>query len=159
MQGMEKKCLRKVVITVSFLIAVMTVALVACGTKETDVKENEKQRKEITLNEVAHSIFYAPQYVAIEKGYFEEEGLEINLVNGGGADNVMTALISGDADIGFMGCEASVYVYAQGAKDYAVNFAQLTQRAGNFLVAREPIENFKWEDLKGKTVIGGRTGV
>ena len=112
----------------------------------------------ITLNEVAHSIFYAPMYVAIENGYFEKEGLDITLVNGAGADKVMTALISGEADIGFMGPEATIYTYNQGASDYAVNFAQLTQRAGNFLVGRTNESNFKWEDLKGTTVIGGRAG-
>lgn len=113
---------------------------------------------EVNLTEVAHSIFYAPMYVALEKGYFEEEGLKVNLVNGLGADKTMTALLSGDADIGFMGSEASVYVYNEGAGDYAVNFAQLTQRAGNFLVSRDSDEEFKWENLKGKTVVGGRAG-
>ncbi|MGL5435459.1 MAG: ABC transporter substrate-binding protein [Lachnospiraceae bacterium] len=112
----------------------------------------------VTLNEVAHSIFYAPQYVAIELGYFEEEGIDIKLVNGAGADKVMTALVSGDADIGFMGSEASIYTYANGAEDYAVNFAQLTQRAGNFLVAREPDDNFSWDKLVGTKVLGGRAG-
>lgn len=112
----------------------------------------------VTLNEVAHSIFYAPQYVAIELGYFKEEGLDITLVNGGGADKVMTALISGDAQIGFMGSEASIYVYAEGSEDYAVNFAQLTQRAGNFLVGRESSADFNWSELKDKTVLGGRAG-
>lgn len=112
----------------------------------------------VTLNEVAHSIFYAPQYAAIELGYFKEEGIDLTLVNGAGADKVMTALISGDADIGFMGSEASIYVYQQGSDDYAVNFAQLTQRAGNFLVGRTPQENFSWQDLKGKKVLGGRAG-
>lgn len=113
---------------------------------------------EITLNEVAHSIFYAPQYVALEKGYFKEEGLEVKLVNGLGADKTMTALLSGDCDIGFMGSEASIYVYVQGQDDYVVNFAQLTQRAGNFLVSKDINENFKWDNVKGKTVIGGRVG-
>lgn len=113
---------------------------------------------EITLNEVAHSIFYAPMYVAFEKGYFKDEGLKVELVNGLGADKTMTALLSGDCDIGFMGAEASIYVYNEGAKDYVVNFAQLTQRAGNFLVSRDQNEDFKWENLKGKTVIGGRAG-
>ena len=97
-------------------------------------------------------------YVAIENGYFEKEGLDITLVNGAGADKVMTALISGEADIGFMGPEATIYTYNQGASDYAVNFAQLTQRAGNFLVGRTNAPNFKWEDLKGTSVIGGRAG-
>ncbi len=112
----------------------------------------------LTLNEVAHSIFYAPQYVAIEEGYFEEEGIELTLVNGGGADKVMTAMVSGEADIGFMGSEASIYTYAGGEEDYAVNFAQLTQRAGNFLVGREPEEDFDWANLAGKKVLGGRAG-
>lgn len=112
----------------------------------------------LVLNEVAHSIFYAPQYAAIELGYFEDEGIDLTLVNGAGADKVMTALISGDAQIGFMGSEASIYVYQEGSQDYAVNFAQLTQRAGNFLVGRQPEDNFKWESLKGKKVLGGRAG-
>lgn len=113
---------------------------------------------EIDLNEVAHSIFYAPMYVAFEEGYFEDEGLKVNLVNGLGADKTMTAVLSGDADIGFMGAEASIYVYNEGAEDYVVNFAQLTQRAGNFLVSRDMNEEFSWNNLKGKTVIGGRPG-
>ena len=113
---------------------------------------------EITLNEVAHSIFYAPMYVAFEKGYFEDEGLNVKLVNGLGADKTMTALLSGDCDIGFMGAEASIYVYNEGAEDYVINFAQLTQRAGNFLVTRDMDEEFLWENIKGKTVIGGRAG-
>lgn len=121
-------------------------------------KKDDDGLTAVTLNEVAHSIFYAPQYVAIELGYFKDEGLDITLVNGGGADKVMTALISGDAQIGFMGSEASIYVYAEGSEDYAVNFAQLTQRAGNFLVGREPDADFKWTDLVGKTVLGGRAG-
>ncbi len=113
---------------------------------------------EITLNEVAHSVFYAPMYVAFEKGYFEDEGLKVNLVNGLGADKTMTALLSGDAQIGFMGAEASIYVYNEGAEDYVVNFAQLTQRAGNFLISSDVNEEFYWGNLKGKTVIGGRAG-
>lgn len=112
----------------------------------------------VTLSEVAHSIFYAPQYAAIELGYFEDQGIDLTLVNGAGADKVMTSLISGDADIGFMGSEASIYTYANGSADYAVNFAQLTQRAGNFLVSRSPASDFRWEDLKGTYVLGGRAG-
>ena len=126
-------------------------ALCGCG-KETS------GRTPVTLYEVAHSIFYAPQYAAIELGYFQEEGIDLTLVNGAGADKVMPAMLAGDADIGFMGSEASIYTYVQGAEDYAVNFAQLTQRAGNFLVARQPQPEFKWEDLKGKKVLGGRAG-
>lgn len=113
---------------------------------------------EITLNEVAHSIFYAPMYVAFEKDYFKEEGLKVNLVNGLGADKTMTAILSGDCDIGFMGAEATIYVYNEGAEDYVINFAQLTQRAGNFLVSRNMQEEFSWDNIIGKTIIGGRAG-
>lgn len=118
----------------------------------------EKELQEVTLNEVAHSIFYAPQYAAIELGYLEEEGIELTLITGFGADKTMTALLSGDADIGFMGSEASIYTYNGGSADAPVNFAQLTQRAGNFLVAREEMPNFSWSDLVGKEVLGGRKG-
>ena len=124
--------------------------------KSTSTKKQELTP--VTLNEVAHSIFYAPMYVAIEKGYFANEGIDLSLVTGFGADKTMTAVLSGTADIGFMGSEASIYTYNEGANDYVVNFAQLTQRAGNFLVAREEMPDFKWEDLKGKKVLGGRTG-
>ena len=107
---------------------------------------------------MAHSIFYAPQYVAIEEGYFAEEGLDLTLVTGFGADKTMTAVISGEADIGVMGAEASIYAYQEGATDPVVNFAQLTQRAGNFLVAREEMPDFIWDELKDKRVLGGRKG-
>lgn len=108
--------------------------------------------------EVTHSVFYAPQYVAINKGFFEEEGFEIDLIDGKGADKVMAALLSNEADIGFMGPEASVYVYNQDRENYVVNFAQLTQRDGSFLVGREKDDNFNFDKLKGTTVIGGRKG-
>ena len=121
-------------------------------------KKEEPKLTKVTLNEVAHSIFYAPQYVAIEEGYFKDEGLDLTLVTGFGADKTMTAVISGEADIGFMGAEASVYAYQEGATDPVVNFAQLTQRAGNFLVAREEMPDFKCEDLKDKKILGGRKG-
>lgn len=127
--------------------------LVGCGSEEPTADKTH-----VVLNEVAHSIFYAPMYVAIEEGYFTEEGLDVELVTGYGADKTMTALLSGEADIGFMGAEATIYSYAEGMEDSAVNFAQLTQRAGNFLVAREPIDDFSWDMLKGKDVLGGRAG-
>ena len=120
--------------------------------------ESKEELTKVTLNEVAHSIFYAPQYVAIEEGYFAEEGLDLTLVTGFGADKTMTAVISGEADIGFMGAEASIYAYQEGATDPVVNFAQLTQRAGNFLVAREEMPDFTWDDLRDKRVLGGRKG-
>lgn len=149
--------------------AVLSLSLLAGCAQDTDKettepestseeKSEEKELVEVTLNEVAHSIFYAPMYIAIEEGYFEEEGIDLTLVCGFGADKTMTAVISGEADIGFMGSEASIYTYAEGATDYVVNFAQLTQRAGNFLVAREEMPDFTWEDLKGHLVLGGRKG-
>ncbi len=136
-----------------FTAASLVLSLAGCQSTNSD-----SGLTPVTLNEVAHSIFYAPQYAAIELGYFEEEGIDLTLVNGAGADKVMTALVSGDADIGFMGSEASIYTYANGAEDYAVNFAQLTQRAGNFLVGREADPDFTWADLKGTKVLGGRAG-
>lgn len=138
--------------------AAVVLAVTALPFTVTAGENEEKELTKVTLNEVAHSIFYAPQYVAIEEGYFAEEGLDLTLVTGFGADKVLTALISGEADIGFMGAEASIYAYQEGATDPAVNFAQLTQRAGNFLVAREEMPDFRWEDLKGKKVLGGRKG-
>lgn len=142
--------MKKKLVSVLIIIAMAASLLAGC--------KSDKKLIEITLNEVAHSIFYAPMYVAFEKDYFEDEGLKVKLVNGLGADKTMTAVISGDAEIGFSGSEASIYVYNQGSKDYAVNFAQLTQRAGNFLVSRNLNEEFSWNNVKGKTVIGGRVG-
>lgn len=137
-------------------IALMVLVLITSGLS--GCKKNDGLVK-VNLTEVAHSIFYAPQYVAIELGYFKDEGLDIALVNGLGADKTMTAVLSGDADIGFMGSEASIYVYKEGEEDFVVNFAQLTQRAGNFLVSRDVNEDFTWDNIKGKTIIGGRAGV
>ncbi|MGN1140693.1 MAG: ABC transporter substrate-binding protein [Oliverpabstia sp.] len=143
------------------LTAIGLAAVLACtgfaGCGNETEKGNETLEK-VILNEVAHSIFYAPQYVAIENGYFEKEGIDLELVTGYGADKTMAAVISGDAQIGFMGAEASVYAYLEGANDPVVNFAQGTQRAGNFLVAREEMPDFQWSDLKGKNILGGRKG-
>ncbi len=136
------------------LLLIMTVMSGCAGNSD----KNSKKGTKVTLNEVAHSIFYAPMYVAIEEDYFSDEGINLELVTGYGADKTMTALLTGEADIGFMGSEASIYTYLQGAQDYAVNFAQLTQRAGNFLVSRKPIDDFKWDMLKGSYVLGGRKG-
>ncbi len=143
----------KRIISLFAVLFLFTTLLVACGSDE-----SSSERTKVTLNEVAHSIFYAPMYVAIEEGYFAEEGIELELVTGFGADKTMTAVLSGEADIGFMGSESTIYAYAEGANDYVVNFAQLTQRAGNFLVAREPIADFQWEDLADSYVLGGRKG-
>ncbi len=145
---MKKRCSLALLLTLALTLPFLS----GCGTTE---KSNLKQ---VTLNEVAHSIFYAPQYVAYENGYFKEEGLDVKIVTGFGADKTMTALISGDADIGFMGSEASIYQYNEGNEDYAINFAQLTQRAGNFLVGRQAEPDFQWSNLQGKELIGGRKG-
>lgn len=113
---------------------------------------------EVKVAEVAHSIFYAPQYVALRNGYFEEEGLDVNIILTAGADKVIASVLSGDVDIGFSGSEATIYVYNQGEKDYLKTFAQLTQKDGSFIVSRKKIDNFTLNDLKGKYIIGGRTG-
>ena len=135
----------------TFLLAVlmMVPVLCACGQKNTTV---------VRLNEVTHSVFYAPQYVAMSQGFFEAEGLTVELTNGGGADKVMTAVVSGQSDIGLAGPEASIYVYNQGKTDHTQIIAQLTKRDGSFLVGRAEDDAFSWEDLRGKTVIGGRKG-
>ena len=136
----------------TLMISMMAGVLSGCG------KEEKTELVPVTLNEVAHSIFYAPMYVAIELGYFEEAGIDLTLVTGFGADKTMTALLTGEADIGFMGPETTVYTYQGDMEDYAVNFAQLTQRAGNFLVAREEDTAFSWDSIKGTNVLGGRAG-
>ncbi len=141
---MRKLCLvMAVFLCVSFVLC-------ACGANE--------QKTKVVLSEVTHSVFYAPQYVAINKGFFSDVGLEVELQNGQGADKVMTAVLSGQCDIGFAGPEASIYVYNEGKEDYSVVFAQLTKRDGSFLVGREPEPGFKWSDLKDKSIIGGRKG-
>ena len=143
--------IRRLVVFV--LCVVMAFMVVGC-----QEKAPEKTMDKIVLNEVTHSVFYAPMYAAISLGYFEEEGLEIELVNGGGADKSMTALLSGQADIGLMGPEAAIYVFNEGRENSAVVIGQLTKRDGSFLVGREPDEDFKWTDVAGKTIIGGRKG-
>lgn len=119
-------------------------------------KSREIKLEKITLAEVAHTVFYAPMYVAIEKDYFEDEGIDVELILTSGADKVTAAVLSGDAQIGFSGSEATIYVYNGGEKDYLKTFSQLTQKDGTFIVSREDIKNFKLEDLKGKSIIGGR---
>ncbi len=121
-------------------------------------KKSTEDMVHLTISEVTHSVFYAPQYAAIALGYFQEEGLEIELVNGGGADNVMTAVLSGQVEIGFAGPEASIYVYNEGKEDFAQVFAQVTKRDGSFIMARTPNPNFTYEDFEGAHILGGRKG-
>ena len=142
------------------LILVVSLTTVACGSTKNGTKaEGDKKEVELVrLGEVTHSVFYAPQYAAINLGFFEEEGIEIELSNLGGADKVMSALLSNQIDIGFAGPEASIYVYNEGREDYPEVFAQLTQKDGCFLVGKEKPDVFDWNQLKGKTVIPGRKG-
>ncbi|RJX37768.1 ABC transporter substrate-binding protein [Paenibacillus pinisoli] len=128
-----------------------TAALAGCGKGDSD-------KKLIRIGEVTRSLFYAPQYVAIEKGFFEEEGLKIELTTTPGGDKTMTALLSNVIDVALVGSETSIYVYQQGADDPVINFAQLTQTDGTFLVAREKIDNFDWDSLKGSVFLGQRVG-
>ncbi|GAE87318.1 ABC transporter substrate-binding protein [Acetivibrio straminisolvens JCM 21531] len=139
----------KKIILILIVASVLMMTFAGCG---------ERDYTTVRLSEVTRSVFYAPQYVALNLGFFEEEGIKIDLTNGQGADKVMTAVLSGQADIGFSGPEAAIYVYNEGKEDYAVVFAQLTKRDGSFLVGRKPEPDFKWENLKGKTIIGGRKG-
>ena len=136
---------------VILLTVLMLVSLIFCSC-------GKATKDKVTLSEVTRSVFYAPQYAAINQGFFEEEGITLELSNGQGADKVMTAVISGQVDIGFSGPEACVYVYNEGKEDYAIVFAQLTKRDGSFLVGRKPEPDFRWENLKDKYIIGGRKG-
>ena len=147
---MNKKIVTTISVLIIFIIGLFTLSKIN--------SKNNNDLKVIKVAEVAHSIFYAPQYVAISNGYFEEEGLYIDLSLASGADKVIAAVLSNDVDIGFSGIEATIYVYNGGEKDYLRTFAQLTQKDGSFLVSREKIDNFTLEDLRGKYVIGGRQG-
>ncbi|MBE6904010.1 MAG: ABC transporter substrate-binding protein [Ruminococcaceae bacterium] len=139
-------------ISLVIVLGLILTLFASCKTQDTD------ELVKISLSEVAHSVFYAPQYAAMELGFFEEEGIELELINGQGADKVMTSVVSGQVQIGLAGPEASIYVYNEGREDHAVVFAQLTQRDGAFLVGRTKEENFAWENVKGKYIIGGRKG-
>ena len=143
---------KRILACVLVLILALVTMLSGCS------KSDENDMITVRLCEVTHSIFYAPQYVAIAKGFFEQENIEIELSNGGGADKVMSAVISNSVDIGLAGPEASVYVYNSGSEDYPEVFAQLTACDGSFLVAREPDPDFKWTDLAGKHILPGRVG-
>lgn len=148
--------MKKIFLTFGVMLFLCASVLTGCSGK--GEKQTSADETKVTLNEVAHSIFYAPMYVAIEEGYFAEEGIDLTLVTGFGADKTMTAVLTGEAEIGFMGSESSIYTYLGGTDDYVVTFAQLTQRAGNFLVSREPVPDFTWSMLKGTDVLGGRAG-
>ena len=148
--------MKKIIITI---IAVVILVCIVVGMIFIQKSNNNKSDlKTIQVNEVTRSVFYAPQYVAISKGFFKDHGIEIELTTGQGADAVMTAVLSNQCDIGFAGPEASIYVYNEGKEDYTQVFAQLTKKDGSFLISRKQTDNFSWQDLKGKTVIPGRKG-
>lgn len=140
----------------ALLLAAATLAAIISGCSGRE--PTDKELVKITVSEVTHSVFYAPMYAAIHNGYFEDHGIEIELVNAGGADKVMTSLLTDAADIGFAGPEAVIYVCAQGKEDYPKVFAQLTACDGSFLVGREPVTDFDWQSLKGSTILPGRKG-
>lgn len=148
--------MKKIIIAIICVLILATVIIVAFTA--THKEQIEGEIRTIKVNEVTRSVFYAPQYVAIANGFFKEEGLNIEITTGQGADNVMTAVLAGQCDIGFCGPEASIYVYNEGKEDYVQVFAQLTKRDGSFLVSKNPTDNFSWQDLKGKTIIPGRKG-
>ncbi len=142
---------------ISVLLAIGVIAALFAGCQAKPAK-SEKELTKVTVSEVTHSVFYAPQYVAIAQGFFKEEGLEVELINGQGADKVMTAVVSGQVDIGFSGPEAAIYVLREGKADYPMVFAQMTKRDGAFLIGREPDDSFTFEKLRGKHLLGGRKG-
>lgn len=149
---------RKVIIASIITIVILMVAIALAITGNNKKIESTDTLRTINVSEVTRSVFYSPQYVAIKNGFFEKNGIEIELITGQGADAVMTSVLSGQVEIGFAGPEASIYVYNEGKEDYTQVFAQLTKRDGSFLVSRENTENFSWQDLKGKTIIPGRKG-
>ena len=147
--------MKKRIITTLFLIGIL---VIACSVIVSFNNKNINNFTKVKVAEVAHSIFYAPQYAAISEGFFEDEGIDIELILTPGADKVTAAVLSGDVQIGFSGSEATIYVYNGGEKDYLKTFAQLTQKDGSFIVSREKINNFTLDNLKGKSIIGGRKG-
>lgn len=148
--------MKKIIInSVMILLIFVILCLIIFGLYRRD---DDNSLTTVKVAEVAHSIFYAPQYAAIANGYFEEEGINIDLSLANGADKVTAAVLSGDVDIGFCGSEATIYIYNGGEEDYLKTFAQLTQKDGSFIVAREKNDNFSLEDLRGKYIIGGREG-
>ncbi len=142
----------------TLIVSILIILFFACCYFIEVNKKNNNELRKITVAEVTHSLFYSPFYSAIANGYFEDEGIEIDLLLTPGADSVMASVLSGDADIGLSGSEATIYIYNSGEKDYIKTFAQLTQKDGSFIVSRTNIENFTLNDLKGKYIIGGRVG-
>lgn len=150
--------MKKTIINIAVIASIFLILCAAILNLNKSDKNSDKNLTKVRVAEVAHSLFYAPQYAAINNGYFEEEGLDIDLTLASGADKVTAAVLSGDVDIGFCGSEATIYIYNGGEEDYLKTFAQLTQKDGSFIVAREKQDNFTLDDLRGKYIIGGREG-
>lgn len=151
--------MKRIIYTLIAILVIILVVGIALISKNIEVKPSPSGETltKLTVSEVTHSVFYAPQYLAINLGFFKDEGIDIELINSAGADKVMTAVLSNDVQIGFAGPEASIYIYNEGSKDFAQVFAQVTKRDGSFLISRES-GDFKWEDLKGKHILPGRKG-
>lgn len=151
--------MKRIIYTLIAILVIILVVGITLISKNVEVKPNPSGEAltKLTVSEVTHSVFYAPQYLAINLGFFKDEGIDIELINSVGADKVMTAVLSNDVQIGFAGPEASIYIYNEGSKDFAQVFAQVTKRDGSFLISRES-GDFKWEDLKGKHILPGRKG-
>ncbi len=147
--------MKKIIIGIVLFIIVI-IGVIFINKDITKTKNNNLEK--VKVAEVAHSIFYAPQYIAVKKGYFKNQGLDVEIILTPGADKVASAVLSKDVQIGFCGSEQSIYVYNSGKKDYLVNFASLTKRDGSFIVSRKKIDNFSLKDLEGKYIIGGRKG-
>ena len=150
--------MKKKAIIILVIIAIIAIIVGIVVNNNNNNNKEAKELKTIRVSEVTRSVFYAPQYVAINQGFFEENGISIELSTGQGADAVMTSVLANQCDIGFAGPEASIYVYNEGKEDHTQVFAQMTKKDGSFLIARNPTDNFSWQDLKGKTVIPGRKG-
>ncbi|MDP4144008.1 MAG: ABC transporter substrate-binding protein [Bacillota bacterium] len=148
---MKKK--NSILLSLLTVILLISTTLIGCSNTKTDTT-----LKKVRLNEVTRSVFYAPMYAAISNGYFKEEGIQLDISTGEGADKTMQQVLSKNADIGFCGPEQTIYIYNQKRDDYPVLFAQLTQRDGSFLISRTNDKNFNWESLEGKNVLGGRPG-
>ena len=151
--------MKRIIYTLIAILVIILVVGITLISKNVEVKPNPSGEAltKLTVSEVTHSVFYAPQYLSINLGFFKDEGIDIELINSAGADKVMTAVLSNDVQIGFAGPEASIYIYNEGSKDFAQVFAQVTKRDGSFLISRES-GDFKWEDLKGKHILPGRKG-
>ena len=145
--------MKKIIFSIIGILVILLIILIP------NLENKKSDLTKVKVAEVAHSVFYAPQYIADSLGYFKDEGLNVEIILAAGADKVTSAVLSGDAQIGFCGSEATIYVYNQGEKDYLVTFSVLTKREGIFIVSREKYENFTLKDMIGKTVIGGRKGV